>query len=170
MWIVAGSTLRPPMAQALDNAACRLSRFRTVIAYQAPPGAVRMPRGHDFGDAGEGVDIEFPLVTPVYYDIRPVMITVRRTATFDSWLHFLKDGRARARIGTRLRRLELGNPGDVKPVGSGVSELRIDYGPGYRVYLVNRGKVLIVLLCGGDKRTQDRDVKQAIEMATELED
>jgi putative addiction module killer protein len=98
------------------------------------------------------------------------MITVRRTAAFDVWLHSLKDERARARIDVRLRRLELGNPGDVKPVGSGVSELRVDYGPGYRVYFASRGKVLIVLLCGGDKRTQDKDIKQAIKMAAELED
>jgi putative addiction module killer protein len=72
---------------------------------------------------------------------------------------------AQARINARIRRLSLGNPGDVKPVGSGVSELRIDYGPGYRVYFLRRGDILVVLLCGGDKRTQGADIKRAIEIA-----
>lgn len=76
---------------------------------------------------------------------------------------------ARARIARRIDRLRVGNSGDVKPVGSGVSEMRIDHGPGYRVYFVQRGPVVVVLLCGGDKRTQDRDIKHAIEMAAELE-
>ena len=98
------------------------------------------------------------------------MITVRPTLAFDGWLLALKDEGAKARIARRIERLAQGNPGDVKPVGSGVSELRIDYGPGYRVYFADRGKVLIVLLCGGDKRTQDRDIKRAIKMAAELED
>lgn len=98
------------------------------------------------------------------------MITIRQTATFATWLRSLRDDRARARIGDRLLRLSRGNPGDVRPVGSGVSELRIDYGPGYRVYFVNHSKVVIVLLCGGDKRTQDKDIKQAIQMAGDWED
>ena len=72
---------------------------------------------------------------------------------------------ARARITARIRRLSLGNPGDVKPVGSGVSEMRIDYGPGYRVYYVARGSTVVILLCGGDKRTQDRDINRAVELA-----
>jgi putative addiction module killer protein len=71
---------------------------------------------------------------------------------------------------TRVARLANGNPGDVRPVGKGVSELRIDYGPGYRVYFVRRGSLLILLLCGGDKRTQSRDIDQALAMAAELED
>ena len=75
---------------------------------------------------------------------------------------------ARARIDARIRRLSLGNPGDVKPVGEGVSELRIDYGPGYRVYFVQRGQTLVVLLAGGDKHTQDRDMKTALDLAREL--
>jgi putative addiction module killer protein len=74
----------------------------------------------------------------------------------------------RARIDARIRRLSLGNPGDVRPVGEGVSELRIAYGPGYRVYFVQRGRTLVVLLAGGDKRTQNRDVRTALEMAREL--
>ena len=78
------------------------------------------------------------------------------------------DRQARARINARIRRLCLGNPGDVKPVGEGVSELRIDYGPGYRVYFVQRGQTLVVLLAGGDKHTQDRDIKTALELAREL--
>ena len=76
---------------------------------------------------------------------------------------------ARARIATRIQRLSFGNPGDVRPVGEGVSELRIDHGPDYRVYFVRRGAVLIVLLCGGDKRTQDRDIRIAKTMLLDLE-
>jgi putative addiction module killer protein len=75
---------------------------------------------------------------------------------------------ARARITARIRRLSLGNPGDVKPVGSGVSEMRIDHGPGYRVYFVARGAAVAILLCGGDKRSQDRDIRRAVELAQEV--
>jgi len=83
-------------------------------------------------------------------------------------LRELRDRQARARIQTRIDRLQLGLAGDVRPVGEGVSELRIDYGPGYRVYLVQRGRELVILLAGGDKRTQDRDIKTAIELARNL--
>lgn len=93
------------------------------------------------------------------------MIEIIKTDVFDRWLHDLRDARARARVETRIRRLSLGNPGDVKPVGEGVSELRIDYGPGYRVYFMQRGPVLIVLLCGGDKGSQDRDIALAKNIA-----
>jgi len=80
-----------------------------------------------------------------------------------------KDQRqARARINLRIRRLSLGNPGDVRPVGDGVSELRIDYGPGYRIYFVQHGQMVVVLLAGGDKRTQDQDITTALELAREL--
>ena len=96
------------------------------------------------------------------------MIEVRQTDAFAAWFKGLWDLQARARITARIRRLSLGNPGDVKPVGGGVSEMRIDYGPGYRVYFVRRGEIVVVLLCGGDKRTQDRDVSRAITMAREL--
>jgi putative addiction module killer protein len=80
----------------------------------------------------------------------------------------LRDREARARITVRIRRLSLGNPGDVKPVGSGVPEMRVDYGPGYRVYFVRRGGIVIVLLCGGDKRTQNRDIARALELVREI--
>jgi putative addiction module killer protein len=80
----------------------------------------------------------------------------------------LRDRVAKARIDIRVRRLSLGNPGDVKPVGDGVSELRIDYGPGYRVYFIQQGAVVIVLLAGGDKSTQDSDIKAAKKRAREL--
>ena len=81
-----------------------------------------------------------------------------------SWFASLRDRQARARIDVRIRRLSLGNPGDVRPVGEGVSELRIDYGPGYRVYYVQRGAYLVILLAGGDKRTQDKDIQIALEL------
>lgn len=93
------------------------------------------------------------------------MIEVRQTAEFTDWLLRLKDDEAVARIVSRLRRLELGNPGDVKAVGRGVLELRISYGPGYRIYCVHRGRCVVVLLCGGDKRTQRRDIARAQAMA-----
>jgi putative addiction module killer protein len=93
------------------------------------------------------------------------MIEIRQTKTFADWFRDLRDRRARARIQVRIDRLSLGNPGDVKPVGEGVSELRIDYGPGYRVYFVRRGEMVVVLLAGGDKRTQAHDVDAAIKLA-----
>lgn len=93
---------------------------------------------------------------------------VRQTQSFKAWFEALRDIRGRARIQARIDRLSLGNPGDVRPVGSGVSELRIDYGPGYRVYFVQRGDNLIVLLAGGKKDTQARDIAQAIALASEL--
>ena len=96
------------------------------------------------------------------------MVEVRQTDVFTDWFAGLRDREARARITVRIRRLSLGNPGDVKPVGSGVSEMRIDYGPGYRVYFVGRGDTIVVLLCGGDKRHQDRDIARALELAQEV--
>jgi putative addiction module killer protein len=96
------------------------------------------------------------------------MIEIRQTPRFRAWLENLADRRAVERIAQRLVRIEAGLFGDAKPVGSGVSELRIDYGPGYRVYFVQRGGVLVILLCGGDKRTQARDIKAARAMAAEL--
>jgi putative addiction module killer protein len=95
------------------------------------------------------------------------MIEVRRTADFDTWLRDLRDRAARARILVRIDRLALGNAGDVKPVGEGVSELRIAYGPGYRVYFVRHGAIVVVLLCGGDKSSQSRDIARAIALAKE---
>ena len=96
------------------------------------------------------------------------MVEVRKTAAFSEWYGGLRDARAQARIDIRIRRVELGAPGDVKPVGAGISELRIDYGPGYRVYFVQRGKALIVLLGGGDKRSQTADIKAAKALAAQL--
>jgi putative addiction module killer protein len=98
------------------------------------------------------------------------MVQIRETEVFSTWLTALRDGVARARIAVRIQRLAMGNAGDAKPVGEGVSELRIDHGPGYRVYFVRRGAVVIVLLCGGDKRSQTRDIKAAKAMAKELGD
>lgn len=96
------------------------------------------------------------------------MIEIRQTEFFARWLGSLRDDRARMRINARIRRLSIGNPGDVRPVGEGVSEMRIDYGPGYRVYFVRRGNTLVVLLAGGDKRTQDRDIATARALARAL--
>jgi putative addiction module killer protein len=93
------------------------------------------------------------------------MIEVHQTLIYAEWFDQLRDRQAQARIDVRIRRLSLGNPGDVCPVGEGVSELRIDYGPGYRVYFVQRGAMMVILLCGGDKSTQDRDVRTAKELA-----
>lgn len=96
------------------------------------------------------------------------MIEVRKTDEFDRWLRALRDQRAIAKIANRIERLALGNPGDVKPVGEGVSEMRISYGPGYRVYFKQAGKQIILLLCGGDKSSQDKDISRAKELAAEL--
>ena len=93
------------------------------------------------------------------------MIEIRQTEIYADWFAKLRDRRARARIDVRIRRLSLGNPGDVRSVGEGVSELRIDYGPGYRVYFVQRGPALVILLVGGDKHTQDQDIQTALELA-----
>ena len=98
------------------------------------------------------------------------MIEVRQTEVFEEWLNGLADERAASRIAQRIIRLRNGLLGDVKPVGEGVSELRIDYGPGYRLYFVRRGAVLIILLCGGDKGSQQRDIAKAKRLAAELED
>jgi putative addiction module killer protein len=93
---------------------------------------------------------------------------IRQTEVFVRWFAGLRDLRARMRITARIRRLSLGNLGDVKPVGGGISEMRIDYGPGYRIYFVQRGATLVILLAGGDKSTQDRDIARASELAREL--
>ena len=96
------------------------------------------------------------------------MIEIRQTETYSQWFSNLRDRQAKARIDIRVRRLYMGNPGDVKPVGKGVSELRIDYGQGYRVYFIQRGETLIILLAGGDKQTQERDIKTALNLAQDL--
>lgn len=93
------------------------------------------------------------------------MIEVRQAEAFSDWLRRLRDANAVARIVGRIRRMELGNPGDAKSVGRGVLEMRIDYGPGYRIYYVHRGSQIVILLCGGDKRTQQQDIKQAHKLA-----
>lgn len=97
------------------------------------------------------------------------VIEIRETEAFSDWLHKLRDLQAKARIAARVRRLAFGNPGDVRPVGEGISELRIHHGPGYRVYYIQRGAVLIVLLCGGDKSTQEKDIETAKRLAKETE-
>lgn len=96
------------------------------------------------------------------------MIEIRKTELFARWLDGLRDVRARARVLARIERLAAGNPGDVGPVGEGVSELRIDYGPGYRVYFKRRGQKLIMLLAGGDKGSQAKDIKATLRLARNL--
>jgi putative addiction module killer protein len=97
------------------------------------------------------------------------MIEVRETPEFTRWLAALKDQRAVLHIVRRISRVAAGNTGDAKSVGGSVSELRIDYGPGYRVYFTRRGQTVVILLCGGDKRTQSRDIRKAVEIADKLE-
>jgi putative addiction module killer protein len=98
------------------------------------------------------------------------VIDVRETPDFTKWLAALNDQRARLQIVRRISRVAAGNFGDAKSVGGAVSELRIDHGPGYRVYFTRRGKAIVILLCGGDKRTQSRDIRKAQEIAETLED
>jgi len=98
------------------------------------------------------------------------MIPIQQTETYAKWFAGLRDRVARARIDIRIRRLSLGNAGDTKPVGEGVSELRVDHGPGYRVYFIQRGEVVIVLLAGGDKSTQDKDIRNAKALANDLKE
>jgi putative addiction module killer protein len=96
------------------------------------------------------------------------MIEIRKTEHFAKWIDSLQDIRARARIQARIERLATGNPGDVKAVGEGISEMRIDYGPGYRVYYTQHGRSVVILLAGGDKDTQGRDIKTALRLARNL--
>ena len=96
------------------------------------------------------------------------VIEVRQTSVFREWLVDLRDSVARSRIIVRIRRFELGNPGDLKAVGDGISELRVPHGPGYRVYLAYQGQTIVILLCGGDKSTQRRDIATAKRMAKEI--
>ena len=96
------------------------------------------------------------------------MLQIRKTEIFAQWLDGLRDVRARARVQVRVERLAAGNAGDVAPVGEGVSELRIDYGPGYRVYFKKHGREVVILLAGGDKRTQSADINTALRLARNL--
>ena len=98
------------------------------------------------------------------------MKEIIRSDEFNNWLHKLRDSRARFRIYKRIERLAEGNPGDVKPAGEGISEMRIDYGPGYRVYFKDTGREIIILLCGGDKTTQQGDIEDAKKIARRYEE
>jgi putative addiction module killer protein len=98
------------------------------------------------------------------------MVELRQTAAFRQWVEKLRDGRAKAMIASRIARFEAGNPGDVESVGGGVSEMRIHYGPGYRLYFTRRGMTIVILLCGGDKGSQKADIAKAQKLAAELED
>jgi putative addiction module killer protein len=96
------------------------------------------------------------------------VIEIRKTDVFERWFEGLRDRKAAARITSRIDRLQLGLLGDVKPVREGISEMRIDYGPGYRIYFVQRGREVVILLAGGDKRSQSRDIEKALELARML--
>ena len=98
------------------------------------------------------------------------MIQIQQTETYAKWFAGLRDRVARARIDIRIRRLSLGNSGDAKPVGGGVSELRVDHGPGYRVYFIQHGEVVIVLLAGGNKSTQENDIRRAKSLAQDFKE
>ncbi len=97
------------------------------------------------------------------------MLEIRETEEFANWLEGLRDRVGKAKVLVRIQRLARGNPGDVKPVGNGISELRINHGPGYRIYYIRRGTALIILLCGGDKGSQEKDIAKARKLAGELE-
>lgn len=142
-----------------DPARLGLARRNGAVPNQGATGSAPIRR---FGNAAPSLDMS----PPVNYSSR--MIEVRQTGAFRGWLVGLRDRNARARIVARIRRLELGNPGDVKPVGEGVSEMRIAYGPGYRVYFVSQGAAVVILLCGGDKSSQRRDIVTARKMAKDL--
>jgi putative addiction module killer protein len=92
-------------------------------------------------------------------------LRIRKTVEFDKWIKRLRDAEVRTRINVRIKRLAKGNPGDCAPIGGGLSEMRVHYGPGYRVYYKDAGKEIIILLCGGDKSTQDSDIKKAKQIA-----
>lgn len=113
-------------------------------------------------------DERLQLTGCIHTDTLDPMLEIRKTDAFVQWLDGLRDIHTRARVLARIERLAGGNPGDVKPVGEGVSELRIDYGPGYRVYYKKQGREVILLLAGGDKRSQAGDIKAALRMARNL--
>ncbi len=98
------------------------------------------------------------------------MIEIRQTTTYLKWFNSLKDKKARARIDVSIKRVSLGTFGDVEPVGQGVSELKIDYGPGYRVYFYKHGTMIVILLCGGDKSSQPNDIKKAHDLARQVKE
>jgi len=118
------------------------------------------------GPAGHPARRKLARVYPMRYN-QPVW-EVRQTATFSDWYDALRDRRAKVRIDIRIRRLSLGNPGDVKSLRDGISELRVDYGPGYRIYFARRGVGQIILLVGGDKSSQNQDILAASALAREL--
>src|SRR5580704_6972519 len=109
-------------------------------------------------DVGASVTLDAALQLVAHRLHSAFMVEVRQTQEFSGWLHRLRDANAVARIVARIRRMEKGNPGDTKSVGKGIFEMRIAYGPGYRIYYLHRGAQIVILLCGGDKRTQQQDI------------
>jgi putative addiction module killer protein len=134
----------------------------TRLTYPAPPAV----HGRTASELHAGRSIQVQTIDKLYpagYNLS--MIEIRKTELFAKWLDNLNDIKAKARVLVRIERLASGNAGDVKPVGEGVSEMRINYGPGYRVYFIQRGSELIILLAGGDKSSQPRDINSAIRLA-----
>lgn len=130
--------------------------------------SIRFPRKDGPTWQEPGLHFRVDKTATVSYNLH--MPAIRETEQFSSWLSDLRDVRAKAKVLVRVERLAKGNAGDVKPVGEGISELRIHYGAGYRVYFTQRGEELILLLCGGDKDSQDKDIANAKKIASELEE
>lgn len=140
-----------------------------------PHGRARWPARVAGRRSGAGIRVEtaqntFPLDGMYPYGYSGRMFTVRQTEQFVAWLDALKDMRAQVRIAARLRQAEAGNLGDWQPIDGEVSEMRVHYGPGYRLYFVRRGRVIVVMLNAGDKSSQKRDIRHALKLASELGD
>ena len=146
---------------ASDFAEQRSPRQRQCGVHNDPQGDACT--GFEDHGAGGVLDVMYSM------GYNSMMIEIRESYDFVEYMRDLRDVNAKVRIAQRIRRLALGNPGDVRAVGEGISELRVDYGPGYRVYYKRRGEVLIIVLCAGDKRSQDSDISRAKQIANELE-
>jgi putative addiction module killer protein len=143
---------------------CLMARKRRINPPIAAHGKCCQPLRRGAGAFSCSVaPLSLDVLSPM--DYIHLMAEVRQTEEFSGWLHRLRDANAVARIVGRIRRMEMGNPGDSRGVGHGILEMRIDYGPGYRIYYVHRGAQIVILLCGGDKRTQPKDIKRAQKLA-----
>ena len=135
------------------------STFLFISTMVAPSGAIKLGLPDNLKNFRKSLDSVYVITYVIS------MKDIRRTGEFIQWFQQLRDSRAKYRIYKRVERLAEGNPGDVKPAGEGISEMRIDYGPGYRIYFKDTGREIIILLCGGDKRTQEADIAEAKKIA-----